>query len=183
VGDEFSMFVEDDGALVFKFNGWPVKFRQHRPWQPVQRHGEMMDASEINIGRHGARGEMDDLIEFYGRKKFVERGAVGEVAVAKFKGLGERLDFAKVAALDLRVVEIVQVVEGPDAVAVAEEAFANVRADETRAAGDEKIHGQKLTIRTWIVEKGRGCLINHYLTTPFRWLLFKFISHSAIQPM
>jgi hypothetical protein len=68
-------------------------------------------------------------------------------------------------------------------VAIAEEAFANVRADETRAAGDEKIHGQKLTIRTWIVEKGRGCLINHYLTTPFRWLLFKFISHSAIQPM
>jgi hypothetical protein len=26
--------------------------------------------------------------------------------------------------------------------AVAEEAFANVRADEARAAGDEKIHGQ-----------------------------------------
>jgi hypothetical protein len=126
VGDEFSMFVEDDGALVFKFNGWPVKFRQHRPWQPVQRHGEMMDASEINIGRHGARGEMDDLIEFYGRKKFIERGWVGEVAVAKFKGLGERLDFAEVAALELRVVEIVQVVEGPDAVAVAEEAFADV---------------------------------------------------------
>ncbi len=88
---------------------------------------------------------MDDLIEFYGRKKFVERGAVGEVAVEKFKGLGERLDFAEVAALKLRVVESVQVVESPDAVAVVQQAFANVRTDEARAAGDEKIHGRKLT--------------------------------------
>jgi hypothetical protein len=29
-------------------------------------------------------------------------------------------------------------------VAVAQEPFANVRADEARAAGDEKIHGRKL---------------------------------------
>lgn len=55
VGDEFPVFVEGDGALGLKLNGWPVKFRQHRPRQPVHRHGEMMDAPEINIGRHGAR--------------------------------------------------------------------------------------------------------------------------------
>src|ERR1039458_7982696 len=86
------------------------------------------------------RGEVDDLIEFDGRKKFVERGGIAYVAVEKFKRQRERFDFAKIAALDLRVVEIVQVVEGPDTVAVAQQAFANVRADEARAAGDEKIH-------------------------------------------
>jgi hypothetical protein len=41
---------------------------------------------------------------------------------------------------------MIEVVERPDAMAVAEKAFANVRADEARAAGDEKIHGQTLTI-------------------------------------
>ena len=71
--------------------------------------------------------------------------AIGEIAVDEFKRLGERLDFAEVAPLDLRVVKIVQVVEGPDAVAVAQQPFANVRADEARAAGDQKIHGRKLT--------------------------------------
>jgi hypothetical protein len=37
-------------------------------------------------------------------------------------------------------------------VAVVEEAFANVRADEARAASDEKIHGQTLTISGRSVE-------------------------------
>jgi hypothetical protein len=39
------------------------------------------------------------------------------------------------------------------ALAVAEEAFANVRADEARAAGDEKIHGEKLNGRGEGVER------------------------------
>jgi hypothetical protein len=59
---------------------------------------------------------------------------------------GDSLDFAEIALLELRVVKIIEVVEGPDAMAIAEEAFANVRADEARAAGDEKIHVQTLTI-------------------------------------
>ena len=95
---------------------------------------------------------MDDLIEFDGGKNFVERGAVGDVAVDEFKRFGERLDFAEVAALELRVVKIVEVVERPDGMAVAQEPFANVRADETRAAGDQKIHGRTLTIRARAVE-------------------------------
>jgi hypothetical protein len=37
--------------------------------------------------------------------------------------------------------------------AVAQEPFANVRTDETRAAGDQKIHGQTLTIRARAVER------------------------------
>jgi hypothetical protein len=42
-------------------------------------------------------------------------------------------------------------------VAVAEEAFANVRADEARAASDEKIHGRKLTSNGRSVECSNVC--------------------------
>jgi hypothetical protein len=59
--------------------------------------------------------------------------------------LAQRLDVRQRAALNLRVVEIIQVVKNPDAMAVVEQPFANVRADETRAAGDEKIHAATLT--------------------------------------
>jgi len=51
---------------------------------------------------------------------------------------------------------MVQVIERPDMVAVVEETFANVRADEARAAGDEKIHGQTLTISEQSVERAGG---------------------------
>ena len=92
---------------------------------------------------------MDDLVELDRGKNFVERGAVGDVAVDEFKrSLAQRLDFAKVAAFELRVVMIVEVIERPDGVAVAQEPFANVRTDEARAAGDQKIHGRTLTIRS-----------------------------------
>jgi hypothetical protein len=39
-------------------------------------------------------------------------------------------------------------------VAFVEEALANVRADEARAAGDEKIHDEKLTSGGRSVERG-----------------------------
>jgi hypothetical protein len=39
-------------------------------------------------------------------------------------------------------------------VAVVEQAFANVRADEARAASDEKIHGNRLNTREGSVECG-----------------------------
>ena len=56
----------------------------------------------------------------------------------------DRRNFAKVLLLNPRIVKIVQVIKCPDAVAFAQQSFANVRADEARAAGDEKIHGRKL---------------------------------------
>jgi hypothetical protein len=40
-------------------------------------------------------------------------------------------------------------------VAVAQETFANVRADEARAAGDQKVHAQTLTTGARPVERGR----------------------------
>jgi hypothetical protein len=41
-------------------------------------------------------------------------------------------------------------------VVVAQKPFANVRADETRAAGDEKIHGRTLTTEVLAVECAGG---------------------------
>ena len=48
----------------------------------------------------------------------------------KFKGLRQCLDIMQVGPLGLRIVEIVQVIERPHGVAVVEQTFANVRADE-----------------------------------------------------
>ena len=93
----------------------------------------------------GTRGEMDNLVKIDGGKNFVERSGVGDVAVDEFKWLGERLDVAEIMPFEVRIVEIVEVVERPDGVAVMQQPFANVRADEARAAGDQEVHGQKLT--------------------------------------
>ncbi len=76
-----------------------------------------------------------------------------DVAVDKFEGFGQSLDFAEVALLEGRVVKVVEVVEGPDAVAIAEEAFANVGADEARAAGDQKIPWPDANNRGGAVER------------------------------
>ena len=70
--------------------------------------------------------------------------AAQEIALHEFEGLGERLEGTDIGALELRVVEIIELVEGPDGMAVVQEAFAHVRADEARAAGDEKVHGARL---------------------------------------
>ena len=101
-----------------------------------------------------AGGEVDDLVEFHTAEQFVERGAVGQIAVDEFKRFGERLDVAEVPAFELRVVKRVEVIERPDGVAVAQQPFADVGTNETRAAGDQKIHGRKLTIRRRSVECG-----------------------------
>ena len=88
---------------------------------------------------------MNDLIKTNRSKEFADCGGIANITLDKFKRLGQRLDFANVGALQLRIIEIIQLIERPDAVAVVEQPFANVRADKARAAGDEKIHGEKLT--------------------------------------
>src|SRR5215472_3973637 len=77
---------------------------------------------------------------------------------------GGELDFPEVAALDLRVVKVVQIVESPDLVAVAEETFADVRANEAGAAGDQKIHGRKLAGQTRSVERAGKRMVGQTLT-------------------
>jgi len=92
----------------------------------------------------GAGGEMDDLVEFYGSEEFADGAGGADVALDEFEGFGERLEAADIGALELRIVKVIELVECPDGMAVVQEAFANVRADEARAAGDEKVHGTKL---------------------------------------
>jgi hypothetical protein len=73
--------------------------------------------------------------------------------VEKFKVAAERLDIVQRAALDLRIVKIVQVIKSPNAMAVEQQAFANMRADEARATRDEKMHGAKLISPSETVER------------------------------
>ena len=117
----------------------------------------------LQAGPHaGARGEMDDLVEFCGGKQIVHRAGIRQIAGDEGERLAERLDVRERAALDLRVVKIVEVVEGPDAVAVMEQAFANVRADEARAAGDEKIHAATLTTEGETVENAGRWVVGQF---------------------
>ena len=89
----------------------------------------------------GACGQVNDLIEPDAGHQFVEAGAVSEVAANECERSGERLEIANVGQFDLRVVKVVQVVERPDRLAIPQQAFANMVADEPRAAGDQKVHG------------------------------------------
>jgi hypothetical protein len=61
----------------------------------------------------------------------------------EFEGFGEFLDVAQVAAFDLGIVKRIQVVNGPDAMAVLEQAFTNVGTNEPGAAGDKEIHPKR----------------------------------------
>jgi len=81
---------------------------------------------------------------------------------------GNSLDFAEVAAFELRILMIVEVIERPDGVAVAQEPFADVRTDEAGAAGDQKIHGRTLTMSKRTVECGN---LNQASKIPKHWLL------------
>ena len=99
----------------------------------------------LEAGPHPrARGEVDDLVEAHAAEQLVQRGAVGQVAVDEFEGPGEGLEVAEVALLEARVVEGIEVVERPDRVAGMQQPLADVRADETGAAGDQEVHAATL---------------------------------------
>ena len=101
----------------------------------------------------GPRSEVDDLVELHAAEQFVERRAVAQVAMDEFEGFGQRLDVAEVPAFELRVVKRVEVIEGPDGVAVMQQPFADMRTDEAGAAGDQKIHGETLATSAPGVER------------------------------
>ncbi len=72
----------------------------------------------LEAGPHPrARGEVNDLVEPNAAQQVVQRGAVGQVAVDELEGPGQGLEGAKVGLLEARVVETVEVIEGPDGVA------------------------------------------------------------------
>jgi hypothetical protein len=54
------------------------------------------------------------------------------------------LKVAKVALLEARLVEGIEVIERPDSMAGMEQPLADMRANEASAAGDEEIHAGRL---------------------------------------
>src|SRR6185369_517088 len=106
----------------------------------------------------GTRGEVDDLVELHAAEQVTKRAAVCDVALDELKRFREGLNVADVAAFELRVVEVVEVVEGPNVVAGMKQPLADVRANETSASGYEKIHRRKLANEDgeWKMEDGEN---------------------------
>ena len=61
---------------------------------------------------------MNDLVEPHAAENLIEGGAVGEVAVDKMEWFGQGLNSAQVAAFELRVVEVIQVIKCPNGMAI-----------------------------------------------------------------
>ena len=72
------------------------------------------------------------------------RRAVRQVALDKREGPIQRLDFLKIARFDGGRIEIVEIIERPDGVALAQKPLAYVRANKTRAACHQEIHRRTL---------------------------------------
>ena len=89
--------------------------------------------------------EMNDLIKRHAAQHFIELGALGDIRMYKGKRLGARLEFSQGVLFDGRIVKIVQVIQGTYRVAVIQQAFADMRADESHSAGNQNIHGVRLT--------------------------------------
>src|SRR5439155_16335008 len=102
----------------------------------------------FQAGPHaGAGGQVDDLVKFDAAEQVIETGTVGEIALSKSESFGLRLEVADVGEFDFRIVEIVQIIEGPNRVAIAQQPLANVVADEARAARHQKIHERMMKRR------------------------------------
>ena len=89
----------------------------------------------------GSSSEVNDLVEPRSAEQVLENGPIAQVPLHKRECPRQRLKIAEVGLLDLRVVKIVEIVEDPNGVAVAQQAVAHVIADESGAAGDQEIHG------------------------------------------
>src|SRR5271154_3342126 len=96
---------------------------------------------------------MDYLIKFSAGKNAAQSFRFGDVVMNEPEIFPESQQFADVALFEFRVVKIVQIIKRMNAMTVAQEPFANVRADEARAAGDQKIHGRTLTTQSETVER------------------------------
>jgi hypothetical protein len=69
----------------------------------------------------------------------------------EFKGLREGLEVVEVALFEARVVERVEVIEGPDRVPGMQQPLADVRANKTRPTSDQEVHaGQATKPRGWL---------------------------------
>src|SRR5438132_346233 len=104
----------------------------------------------------GACRQVDDLIEGDGSQQGVEGRAVKHVAMDKDERFFERLDCLEVSALEIGMIEIIQVIEGPDSVAGLQQPFAEMRADETGPARHQEIHAAAKNRGEGTREKGQS---------------------------
>ncbi len=70
---------------------------------------------------------------------------MGHVAADKAETPVQGLQGAEVPFLEGRVVKRIQVIQRPDGMAHLQQSLADMRADESRAARHQKIHGATLT--------------------------------------
>lgn len=96
-----------------------------------------------------AGGEVDDLIKLSAGKDLFDLLGNGQVALDEGEGFGERLDVADVALLDRGGIKIIEIVEGDDLMALVQQFFTYVGADEAGAACYQKIHGGMMRRREW----------------------------------
>src|SRR5881396_1433257 len=88
----------------------------------------------------GSCGQVDDLVKSYAAEHLAQGPGLGQAALDELKRPAARLNVLQVPALELRIVEVVQVIERPHGVAAFDQAFAHMRADEAGAARDQEIH-------------------------------------------
>src|ERR1043166_6021728 len=111
-----------------------------RKLKQVERAADVRLGVEHRLGERRAharaRGEVDDAVEGVRVEDGFERGAVADVGLVEAEGFA-REGGRDGAALERRVVEVVEVVNHVDAPAPpAEQPLDEVRADEARAARD-----------------------------------------------
>src|SRR6185295_598763 len=75
----------------------------------------------------------------------VEKWPPGDVALDDGERLVQGSQGPDVLLLDDWIVKIIQIVDGPDRMALLQEPLAHMRPDKPRPAGNQKIHGRTLT--------------------------------------
>src|SRR5581483_11683167 len=83
---------------------------------------------------------MHDLIEGDLRKNFVDSPTVRQVTFDEGETSRQFFDFRKVAALERWIVKIVEIIENPHGMTMAQESLRKMRANKAGPAGEEKIH-------------------------------------------
>ena len=94
----------------------------------------------------GAGGQVDHLVKADGAEEGVQVASLGEVAFDGREGGLASLDGSQVLALESRVIEGVEIIEGPDLVAAGQQTLANMRANKAGAARHQEIHGADASI-------------------------------------
>ena len=88
---------------------------------------------------------MNHLVELYTAKQRIQGRAIRDIATHELERLAQGFDGFQIALLEAGIVEIIQIIEGPDGVAGQQQSLAKVRANKACAAGYEEIHRRKLT--------------------------------------